>query len=311
MDLASWVQIIVASASGVTALATLGLAYVTFRLARSTKEIADDNRRLVKANREMVGINRATLNEIEAEREERERPRVIVYVDYDHLPMLFVAVENVGGSSAGRVRLMFEPALVRPKMEGYGVEEFELDGEVRLLMGKRGHGMDVLPAGSKVSLWWGHAEAVARHYVRFEDRHGGVTAKAHYYSLTKETNPSRDKYYREEFALDASDVWRANRPAVGLSPPSLNRMVDPIIRAAEKIAKAIDSHGFVKAKTLAEVKHENETRRKALRLPTPPEAPREAPGRPETAQDEPGGGAVPGHRETPSRRRSWWRRLWR
>lgn len=261
-----WVQIIVVIASGVTALATLGLAYVTFRLARSTMEMADANRRMVEANREMVAINRSTLEEIEAEREERERPRVIVYVDYEHLPMLYVVVENVGGSSAGRVRLMFSPGLVRPKMQGYGVEEFELDGEVQLLMGKSNYGMDVLPAGSKVSLWWGHAEAIAQHYGRRSDfKYVSVTAEAHYYSLTKETYPTRDKYYREEFTLDPSDVWRANQPEVGLRPSSLNRIVDPIIRAAEKIANAIDSRGFVKVKSASAVEHENDVRRKARR----------------------------------------------
>jgi hypothetical protein len=114
--------------TAVTALGTLALAAATTYLAKKTSDMSDQNR-------ELVNINNATLEEIRTEREERERPRVIVYVDYDHLPLLYLVIRNVGGSAAGRVTFRFVPDLVRPAMEGYGEEEVRLTNELNMFQG--------------------------------------------------------------------------------------------------------------------------------------------------------------------------------
>lgn len=258
------VQIAVAVASVITALATLGLAYVTLRLARETRTMADTNREMVEANREMVGINKATLEEIKTEREGRERPRVIVYVDYDQLPMLYLVVENAGGSTAARVSFLFKGSgRLRPAMKRYDVEAFDLTQELRMFKG--GYGIRLLPAGEKLSIWWGHAEDVARTF-RYNDP--GLEVEVYYSSLTTEPHPIKDRDYRETFFLNPVDVWTANQTALGLRPPSLNRLVYPIIKAAERITKAIDTHGFVKTKTVADVQHDRAARWREATEPT-------------------------------------------
>lgn len=271
MDLATTVQIIVAVASGVTALATLGLAYVTFRLARSTKEMADANRQMVEANREMATINRATLEEIQHEREERERPRVIVYVDYDRLPMLYLVVRNVGSSTASEVSFEFNPHLARPQIEHYGEDsirrgkgEFDLIKELNIFSRAQRYGLKLLPAGVKISLWWGHAEDIAR---QFRDKNIAaqrVEVEVFYNSLTNEEYPRLDKHYRENFILDPVDVWRANKPVVSLGPPRLGWIVNPIIKAAERITRAIDETGHVKIKTTADLNRERAARQQEI-----------------------------------------------
>ncbi len=293
MDLATKVQIIVAVASGITALATLGLAYVTFRLARSTKEMVEANREMVEANRGMVAINEATLEEIRHEREERERPRVIVYVDYDSLPMLYLVISNVGGSAASEVSFEFRPQLVRPEIELYGEDfirpgegEFNLIQELNMFSRAHRYGLVLLPAGTKISLWWGHAEDIA---MQFRDKGFAaqrVEVEVFYSSLTNEEYPRPDKRYREDFVLDPVDVWRANKPAVSLGPPPLGRIVNPIVKVAERIIQAIDATGHVKIKTAADLKRERAARHRQLQdLMRPPEkAPKDEEDRPEDPQ---------------------------
>jgi hypothetical protein len=293
LDLATKVQIIAAVAGGVTALATLGLAYVTFRLARSTKEMADANRQMVEGNRELVATNRATLEEIRHEREERARPRVIVYVDYDRLPMLYLVVSNVGGSAASEVSFKFTPHLVRPSIEHYGEGwirpgegEVDLTEELNMFSRARRYGLELLPAGAKIALWWGHAEDVAR---QFRDKGVGaqrVEVEVFYSSLTNEEYPRPDKRYRGDFILDPVDVWRANKTAVSLGPPSLGWIVDPIVKAAEKITRAIDATGHVKIKTTADLERERAARRQEFQglRRSPDDAPKEDESRREDPQ---------------------------
>ncbi len=293
MDLATKVQIIVAVASGATALATVYLAYVTSRLARSTKEMAEANRQMVEANRELVATNRATLEEIRHEREERARPRVIVYVDYDRLPMLYLVVSNVGGSAASEVSFKFSPHLVRPSIEHYGEGwirpgegEVDLTEELNMFSRARRYGLELLPAGAKIALWWGHAEDVAR---QFRDKGVGaqrVEVEVFYSSLTNEEYPRPDKRYRGDFILDPVDVWRANKTAVSLGPPSLGWIVDPIVKAAEKITRAIDATGHVKIKTTADLKRESAARRQEFQglRRSPDDAPKEDESRREDPQ---------------------------
>jgi hypothetical protein len=293
LDLATKVQIIVAVASGATALATVYLAYVTSRLARSTKEMAEANRQMVEANRELVATNRATLEEIRHEREERARPRVIVYVDYDRLPMLYLVVSNVGGSAASEVSFKFTPHLVRPSIEHYGEGwirpgegEVDLTEELNMFSRARRYGLELLPAGAKIALWWGHAEDVAR---QFRDKGVGaqrVEVEVFYSSLTNEEYPRPDKRYRGDFILDPVDVWRANKTAVSLGPPSLGWIVDPIVKAAEKITRAIDATGHVKIKTTADLERERAARRQEFQglRRSPDDAPKEDESRREDPQ---------------------------
>jgi hypothetical protein len=201
----------------------------------------------------MVKVNRSTLEEIRSEREERERPRVIVYLDYDQLPMLYVVIHNVGGSAAARVSFNFSPGLIRTEWEGSRQKKINLADELKSLRG--GYGIKLLPAGAKISLWWGLAENIAGQFRHLPVADQRVEVEAHYYSLTKEQYPRPAKYYREDFILDPVDVWQANHPTVHLRP-NLNEMVYPIIRVAEKIAKVIDGYGYFKIKTPADVKRE-------------------------------------------------------
>jgi hypothetical protein len=90
-----------------------------------------------------------------------------------------------------------------------------------------------------------------------------VEVEVYYHSLTREQYPKRDKDYREDFVLDPVDVWHANQAAVRLSP-SLNWVVRPIIRAAEKIDQAIDGRGYMKIKTATERKRERNVERQTL-----------------------------------------------
>lgn len=263
-----------------TAVGTLALAFATFSHAKKTKDISNQNRalvtinnatleetkemvaanqRIVETNQRMVDINNSTLEEIRVEREARERPHVIVYVDYDHLPMLYIVVENVGGSTAARVSFIFRGGLIRPAMERYEEEPFDLPRELRMFQG--GYGLRLLPAGEKLSLWWGHAEAVVQGF-RYNDP--GVEVEIHYSSLTKEKYPREDKDYRDEFILNPVDVWKANRTAVRLRP-SLNEIVFPLIQIAEKIGKAVDGYGNVKIKTATERAREQAARTRELR----------------------------------------------
>ncbi len=252
----------IAIATVVTAIGTLILAAVTAYLAWQTRDMASQNREMVAANREMLHVNTATLEEIRSEREERERPRVIVYVDYEHLPMLYIVVENVGGSSAARVRFSFRSsgsALTRSVKSRYGDEQFNLLQELRMFKG--GYGIRLLPAGEKLSIWWGHAGDVVQHF-RYNDP--GIEVAVYYSSRTKEDYPVEDKDYREDFILNPVDVWKANRTAITLRP-SLHEIVYPLIQAAEKIGKAVDGYGNVKIKTATERAREQAARRRELR----------------------------------------------
>ena len=269
--------------SGLAALATVTLAVLAFfqtragrkaaeapqtaveasqRMAQENQRMVDINRATLEQNREMVEINRSTLEEIRTEREARERPRVIVYVDYDHLPMLYLVICNVGGSAAARVAFSFSPGLIRPKMEhSREEEEVNLADELNILRG--GYGIKLLPAGAKISLWWGHAEDIAQQFRYQPTASQRVEVEVHYYSLTKERYPKLADDYREDFILDPVDVWQANQTAVRLRP-SLNELVRPVIRVAEKIARVIDGPGYFKVKTPADVKREREEQRQEL-----------------------------------------------
>ncbi len=256
-------------ATALTALGTLILASATVYLAKKTGDMSEQNRELVAANREMVEenrrmveINNATLDEIRTERKARERPRVIVYVDYDRLPMLYLVIRNVGGSAAAQVTFNFSPGLIRPEWEGSRQKKIDLADELNIL--REGYGIKLLPAGAKISLWWGDAEDIAQQFRYLPAAAQRVEVEVHYFSLTKEQYPRRDEYYREDFILDPVDVWQANQTAVYLRP-SLNEMVHPVIRVAEKIAKVIDGYGYFKIKTPADVKREHEARLQELR----------------------------------------------
>lgn len=251
----------------IIALGTLILAGATAYLAKKTGDMSEQNREMVEETRRMVEINNATLEEIRTEREDRERPRIIVYVDYDQLPMLYVVIHNVGGSAAGRGSFRFSPHLVRPQIVQYGEDFFrrgkgEVDLNNELNMFTAGYGIKLLPAGAKISLWWGHAEDIARQFYDKGTAAQRVEVEVYYHSLTKDEYPRADRQYREDFVLDPVDVWRANKPAVIMRPPSLNRIVNPIIKAAESITKAIDATGYLKIKTTADVEREHEAREK-------------------------------------------------
>jgi hypothetical protein len=139
-------------ATVLTAIGTLGLAGATVFLALKTRDTAEANRQAVEHNREMVEINRATLEEMQNQREARERPHVRVEIDYDHLPWLYVVVRNVGGGPATSVQFRFTPDLVTPASASpAGEGTIFLSNELPMFRG----GLDLLPAGAERSVWWG------------------------------------------------------------------------------------------------------------------------------------------------------------
>ncbi len=187
-----------------TAGGTLFLAAVTAILAWQTKNIADQNRKMVE--------------EVRNEREERERPRVLVYVDYGQLPMLYLVIHNVGGSPAAQVTFTSRPALMQVRTEGGEAEEADLLHEVNSKFGP-GPGIKVLPPGAKISLWWGRADALAEHYKSSPGGDQPFEGRVRYRSLTTEGTPSEDERYDDVFSLNPFVVGRLNRPPEGQAAP--------------------------------------------------------------------------------------------
>ncbi len=185
-----------------TAIGTLVLAGVTAYLAWQTKKTADQNRNMVE--------------EVRKEREERERPRVLVYVDYGRLPTLYLVIHNVGGSPASQVSFMSRPRLISPRLEDpEDREEKKVDLLQKANEFGSGGGIKVLPPGAKISLWWGDASDLAKHYEVHPGQDLPFEGKVSYRSLTKERYPREDKLYEDIFVLNPFAVWYLNRPAEG------------------------------------------------------------------------------------------------
>lgn len=195
----------IAVATVATGIGTLVLAGVTAYLAWQTRNMANHNRDMV--------------TEVRTEREERQRPRVLVYVDYDQLPMLYLVIHNVGGSPAAQVTFESRPPVGRPRTEGnYRDMEVDLLHEVNKF--GPGAGIKVLPAGAKISVLWGTAEELAQLYKSLPRNDLPFEGFVSYRTLSKEGWPlAGDESYRDYFTLNPFAVWRLNRPVDGPAAP--------------------------------------------------------------------------------------------
>jgi hypothetical protein len=86
---------------------------------------------------------------------------------------------------------------------------------------------------------------VEEFYKKNLERHG-IRVEVFYQSLDGQ------KHYQERMSLNPAEAWRAMR----IRPLHLSRLVNPVIKAAEKVNKAIDSHGYLKTKTFSERQRE-------------------------------------------------------
>lgn len=231
------------TATVLTAIATVVLAGATTYLALKTRDAAEANQKTVEHSREMVEVNRATLEEMRAGREARERPHIRVEIDYDHLPWLYVVVRNVGGGPAASVRFAFTPDLITPANAApRGEGAAYLSRELPMFS----QGIDFLPAGAERSVWWGSGELIVDWFYEQNIERHGILVEIFYQGLDGE------KPYQERMTLNPAAVWQAMR----FRPLHLSRLVNPVIKAAEKIDKAISHDGYVKIKTATERKHE-------------------------------------------------------
>ena len=239
-------------ATGLTALGTLGLAVVTFYLARTTGAMAEQNKNLVEQNQDMVKINRSTLEEMKKGREAQERPYVAIELDYEQYPMLHVLIRNLGRGPAVKVDFAFYPELETPKdsRSRFGGEYLKLSSmELPLFT----QGIDLLSPGARISLWWGATDLVVKDLrERGLDRQG-IKVEIIYESLGGEE-------YQEETFLNPA----AMGSALYFQPPSLSRLVDPVVNAAEKLDKAIDEQGYLKIKTATELRFEKEAEQRRM-----------------------------------------------
>jgi len=260
LDLATKVQIVSAVATAVSAIATVVLAYLTYNAVQATRDMATRNREMVeeargtresqerangallKENRGMVEANREMVAEMKADREARERPYVRVDVDYGHLPMLYVVVRNAGGGPAEDLRFDFVPGFVTPEYATpAGEGATHLDAELPLFA----HGTDFLPAGEEIPVWWGAQELVVRYLYEQGIERRGVLVRVTYRS-------SEGGFYEDEFFLNPAAMELATR----FLPRDPGEMVGPVVKAAEKINKAIDADGYVRIKTAGERRRE-------------------------------------------------------
>lgn len=260
------VQAVSAAATALSAAGTIVLAFLTFRSVRATRGIAQSNEQMVKESREsreaQERANHETIEELRAEREARERPRVRVDIDYDHRPWLYVVVRNFGGGPATRVRFSFTPELVTPASASPASQGTILLSQ-RLRMFSRG--IDFLPAGAEIPVWWGASELIINHfYEKKMDRHG-IRVEIFYQS-------DDGQNYEERVIINPVDMEEVLR----FHPPNLSQLVGPLTKAAERIEKAIDNQGFVKIKTATERERELRERLDRMTGESAQEAAREA-----------------------------------
>ncbi len=227
-----------AVATAVSAAGTLVLAFLTFRYVEATKEMARSNAQMVEEAREsreaQDRANRDTLEMMRSEREARERPRVRVDIDYDNQPFLYVVVRNLGGGPATSVRFKFSPELVTPL--GDGSVDY-LSSGLRIFR----KGIDFLPAGAEIPIRWGVSRFIVGYfYEKKIDRHG-TRVEVSYRSLDGQN-------YEERLVLNPVDMENA----MSQRQPNLGQLIDPVVRAAEKIEKAIDHKGYVRTKSATE-----------------------------------------------------------
>lgn len=247
MDLVTGVQIAAAVAAGLSALGTLVLAYLTFRYVLATRDMAGSNEQMVKEAREsreaQDRANRETIEELRAEREARERPRVRVDIDYDHQPWLYVVVRNLGGGPATRVRFVFTPELVTPAKASPAHEGTILLSQTLPMFSR---GIDFLPAGAERPVWWGASELIVDHFYEKNMNRHGIHVEVFYQSVDGQ------KDYEDRMVINPVDMEDVLR----FHPTDLGQLVAPLTRATEKIEKAIDHLGYVKVKTATERERE-------------------------------------------------------
>jgi len=244
--------------SAVAACGTVALAVLAFfqtkaaqRAAEASQAATEASQKMVDENRRMVEVNRATLEEMQADREERMRPRVRVDIDYDHQPWLYVVVRNLGGGAASSVHFDFRPELVTPASAS-PVGEGEIPLSQGLPMFTRS--IDFLPAGAEILVWWGSAELIVGYFYEQKLERRGINIEIFYHSL------DRQHFYEEQCNINPVDMY----PALQFHPPSLSRLVNPVVNAVEKLEKAIDHHGYVKIKTATERNREARKRHEQM-----------------------------------------------
>lgn len=199
---------------------------------------------MVEENQRMVEVNRQTLEEMKAGREAQERPFVVIEIDYEHPPMLYVLIRNLGRGPALSVTFTFLPELVTPEAAmPHGSDGLEGLSSHWLPMFTKG--IDLLPQGARISLWWGAEHFIVKHFYEENLERSGIQVKIFYESLD-------GTRYSEEANLNPTGM----EPALMFQPPSLSRLVNPVVEAAKKIDKAIDMHGYLKVKTATERKFE-------------------------------------------------------
>lgn len=254
-------------ATGITALSTLVLAIATAFLAKKTSETSEANRQMVEANRDMVNVNNAmldenrrmveinsaTLEEIKTGREAQERPFVAVELDYEQYPMLYVLIRNFGRGPAINVGFNFSPELETPEEAmahgrngSLGLSSMELPLFTR--------GIRFMPPRARISLWWGATDLVIKDFYKRNLQGDGIRVEIFYESID-------GQHYEEETYLDPTVMGSA----LYFQPPSLNKLVDPVVKAAEKLDKAIEHQGYLKIKTATERRFENKAAQRDIR----------------------------------------------
>ena len=266
-DLVPIIQVVSAVATALSAAGTIVLAFLTFRYVRATQGMAKSNEQMVKEARDsretQEQANHETIEELRAEREARERPRVRVDINYDHRPWLYVVVRNLGGGPATRVQFHFTPELVT-------LESASPVGEGTIFLSQRlrmfSRGIDFLPAGAEIPVWWGASELIIAHFYEQKMDRYGINVEIFYQSDDGQKN------YEERVIINPVDMEEGLR----FHPPNLSQMVGPLTKAAERIEKAIDHQGFVKIKTATERKRERREMFEQMTGKTAQEAAREA-----------------------------------
>lgn len=251
MDTATLFAGLAAFAAALSAAGTLTLAYVTYTQTKLSSRSVQLSERNVQHTQESVEQNRRMVEEMKADREAREKPFVVMYLDYSYQPRLYLVIHNIGKTPARKIKFFTEGHLLNDELRKDYVFE-----DPRGPLPHIESGLEFLGPDSKVLSYWGGIEKVSKLFEQCTFRSKGVDVEVIYeagdYESVMEASRGNRRY---------KDVFNIN-PTVqhDLTPVSNQKRVNDFLSVATEVLArlggAIDKYKRLKIITPREKQRE-------------------------------------------------------